>query len=112
MRYRWLRWHLPFHGLVDNGTINHEIVVFTEAVGLILDAAHHHGLIAGVTQSTYTGRSYADNSTFGYREYLTIDLILPLTAEDEIDLFMFFVSVEERSIFVSGQLLNGKLCTG
>ena len=89
---------LPFQFFIQYHTIASRCIILSKAVCLILNTEHQHLIFARVLQRTLSLWCNADNTTFSYREDLTINLILAFTFKDKVKFLVCLVAVKEAAI--------------
>ena len=100
---------LPVEGVLQDVAVGHGAVGLGERGGLVLDAEHRQVLAAGVLQRALAVGRHADDATLADGEDLTIDLVLALATQDEVELLVRLVGVQKTAVLSGNERLEGEL---
>ena len=84
-----------------NLSVSHGVAPETAFLGLYADVGHWR--LRGAFEIAVAVGGDTDHRAFGHVEYLTIDLELTGSGEDDIILLVFLVAVEERNCLALGK---------
>lgn len=96
----------PLYAALGYHSVGSRSVVGTERIGFILDANHHHVVIASVAQRTHSGRSNTHYTALTHCEGLAVYLKLALAAHDDIQFLMCLVSMKESAALARSKCLE------
>ncbi len=84
--------------VLQDDAVGHRTVGLGEGVGFVLDAEHGEVVCAGVLQRALTVGRDADDGALADGEDITVDLILALALEDDVQLLVGLVGVQETAV--------------
>lgn len=87
----------PLYATLGYHSVGSRSVVGTKRIGFILDAYHHHVVIACVAQRTHSGRSNTHYTALSHCKGLAVYLKLAFAAHDDIQFLMCLVGMKESA---------------